>query len=89
MPDYNREIEKVETRLQIQIDRRFNDVDIRLHELKEQLYKLNETIEKTDDRKYDENTWNRRQVITVIISFFLGGGISGLIQIISTIALKR
>lgn len=98
--DPQREIDKVENRIQIQIDRRFIETDRRFNEIIERLRELKVQIEAIDtkvdnnttrleDRQYEKSTWTIRQIITIIISFILGGGAIGMVQAIVSILTRK
>jgi uncharacterized protein YeeX (DUF496 family) len=75
---YNHEINRVEDRLQNQIDRRFNDTDKKIENIEQ---KVDNLIKQLNDRQYEKHEWTIREIITVIVSFVLGGGLLGALQI--------
>lgn len=84
--DAFREIERVENRFQTQMDRRFNDVEKMLERLERNIEalqkKIDENSQKLENRQYEKSTWTIRQIITVVISFTMGGGALSVVQLI-------
>ena len=87
-PDYDasKEIDRLENRFNREMDRRFNEVNDRLADLKKQLELLDAKWDtgrnKEDDRLYERHTWSIRQIIIVALTFVMGGGALGIIQAI-------
>lgn len=73
----NREIERVEYRIREDMNRRFQDVKEDIKEISNKFDSLNNKLE---NRLYDKHEWTVREIITLVGSFVLGGGLLGAIQ---------
>jgi predicted phage tail protein len=94
-PDYDasREIDRLESRFNREMDRRFAEVNEKLVEMKKQMEsietKLDAGKDKEEDRLYEKHTWSIRQVIIVVLTFIMGGGALSVIQTIVQVLSRR
>jgi hypothetical protein len=94
-PDYDasREIDRLESRFNREMDRRFAEVNEKLVEMKKQMEsietKLDAGKDKEEDRLYEKHTWSIRQVIIVVLTFIMGGGALSVIQAIVQVLSRR
>lgn len=91
--DASREMERLENRLNRDMDRRFAEVNEKLIDLKKQMdaieAKLDADKEKEEARLYERHTWSIRQIITLITAFVMGGGALSAIQAIIQLLSRR
>lgn len=87
MPDGDiyREIDKLEARLNRELDRRFESLETEIGGLSK---KIDDHIATLESRQYEKSTWTIRQIVTVLISFTLGGGALGIVQSIINLLAK-
>lgn len=82
--DPSREIDKLETRLTKEWDRRFTEIDKKLDELKEQIESLDTKFDgkfdKITERKRENYIWTVRTIVASIISVVVGAGAVGFIE---------
>lgn len=73
-----REIERVEYRIREDMNRRFQDVKEDINNLSNKFDALSNKLE---NRLYEKHEWTVKELITLICSFVLGGGLIGAIQL--------
>lgn len=84
--DPTRDIDRLEARLNREMDRRFEDLYRRIESLEK---KLDEHITVLETRQYEKSTWSFRQIITILISLTAGGGAIGIVQAIINLLTRR
>jgi hypothetical protein len=90
--DPSREDDKLEARILREIDRRFTETNNNVLEVKEQIEMLDAKIdtkfETIAERKRENRMWTVRLIITTLISFLMGSGVIGFLQLIQKVVEK-
>lgn len=80
--DYARELEKAEIRINKDIDRRFAEYGDDIKKLEDKIDSFSIKLDNIIKENNDNTKFSLRFIISVIVSFILGGGALGFIQFI-------